>query len=166
MNSQEAKTIANFLIADFEYEIQMTLRVIESVPNNHLDYRPDSKSKTGLGLLRHLCVEDEWLLNGIANRAFSPPPDDGDGSGIASATEAAVRYKSRIPQALNRVRELNGEQLTQVVDLLGVIQMPVVNFLALAIKHSAHHRGQLSTYIRSMGGKVPGIYGPSADTQG
>jgi uncharacterized damage-inducible protein DinB len=28
-----------------------------------------------------------------------------------------------------------------------------------------HHRGQLSTLIRPMGGKVPAIYGPSADTQ-
>jgi uncharacterized damage-inducible protein DinB len=27
-----------------------------------------------------------------------------------------------------------------------------------------HHRGQLSTYLRPMGGKVPAIYGPSADT--
>ncbi len=29
-----------------------------------------------------------------------------------------------------------------------------------------HHRGQLSTYIRPAGGKVPGIYGPSADDMG
>lgn len=29
-----------------------------------------------------------------------------------------------------------------------------------------HHRGQLSTYIRPMGGAVPSIYGPSADDKG
>ena len=46
-----------------------------------------------------------------------------------------------------------------------MIQAPGVNFLAMVIKHSVHHRGQLSTYLRPMGGKVPGIYGPSADTQ-
>ena len=40
-----------------------------------------------------------------------------------------------------------------------------VNFLAMALKHSVHHRGQLSTYLRAMGGTVPGIYGPTADTQ-
>jgi uncharacterized damage-inducible protein DinB len=49
--------------------------------------------------------------------------------------------------------------------MLGMIKMPGVNFLALATKHSVHHRGQLSTYLRPMSGKVPGIYGPSADTQ-
>jgi uncharacterized damage-inducible protein DinB len=43
--------------------------------------------------------------------------------------------------------------------------MPGIVYLSLIIKHSVHHRGQLSTYLRPMGGKVPGIYGPSADTQ-
>jgi hypothetical protein len=41
MGSNETKTIADFLIADFENEMQTTLRVIQAVPNGHLDYRPD-----------------------------------------------------------------------------------------------------------------------------
>ena len=71
----------------------------------------------------------------------------------------------KVRAALDRVRALSGEKLANVIDLLGMIQAPGINFLALAIKHSVHHRGQLSTYLRPMGGKVPGIYGPSADTQ-
>ena len=50
MGPQEAKTVADYLIADFQNEMQTTLRVIEAVPDDHLDYQPDSKSKTGLGL--------------------------------------------------------------------------------------------------------------------
>jgi uncharacterized damage-inducible protein DinB len=46
-----------------------------------------------------------------------------------------------------------------------MMQMPCVVYLTLMFKHSAHHRGQLSAYLRPMGAKVPGIYGPSADTQ-
>jgi uncharacterized damage-inducible protein DinB len=49
--------------------------------------------------------------------------------------------------------------------MFGLFQFPAVNFLALALKHSVHHRGQLSAYLRAMGGTVPGIYGPTADTQ-
>ena len=60
---------------------------------------------------------------------------------------------------------MSGEQLVGSIDLLGMIQMPALNFLSMAVKHSVHHRGQLSSYLRAMGGKVPGIYGPSADTQ-
>jgi uncharacterized damage-inducible protein DinB len=165
MDSKQAKTVAEFLIADFENEVPTTVRVLQAVPNNHLDYRPDAKSKTGLGLLRHLALEDEWLLNCIANGQFTHPPDDSDSCGVMNPADAAARYKEKVPAALNRVRGMSGEQLCKVMDLLGLIQAPGINFLAMAAKHSVHHRGQLSTYLRAMGGKVPGIYGPSADTQ-
>ncbi len=165
MGSNETKTVADFLIADFESEMQTTLRIIEAVPNGHLDYRPDPKSKTALGLIRHLALEDEWLLNCIANGEFTPPPDDSDACGIMNPADAAARYKEKVPAALDRVRTMTGEKLAGVIDLLGMIQAPGVNFLAMTTKHSVHHRGQLSTYLRPMGGTVPGIYGPSADTQ-
>ena len=165
MDSQGAKTIADFLIADFEREMQTTLRVIQAVPNDHLDYRPDSTSKTGLGLVRHITLEDEWMLSCIANGAFTPPPDDSDACGIASPAEAIARYQATIPAALDRVRTLSGEKLASKIDMFGAFQAPGVAFLAMAIKHSVHHRGQLSSYLRAMGGKVPGIYGPSADSQ-
>jgi uncharacterized damage-inducible protein DinB len=165
MSPQEARSIAAFLIADFEHEMPMTLRVLDAVPVDHLDYRPDPKSKTGLGLVRHITIEDEWLLNCVANGAFTPPPDDSDACGIMNPAGAIARYKEKVPAALERVRGMSGEQLTATIDLFGMMQAPAVTFLALAIKHSVHHRGQLSTYLRPMGGKVPGIYGPSADTQ-
>jgi len=165
MDSKETKTVADFLIADFENEMQTTLRVIGAVPNGHLDYRPDSKSKTSLGLIRHITLEDEWMLNSIANGQFTPPPDDSDACGIMNPAGAVAQYKAKVPAALARVRAMSGEKLAGVIDLFGMIKAPGVNFLALALKHSVHHRGQLSTYLRPMGAKVPGIYGPSADTQ-
>jgi uncharacterized damage-inducible protein DinB len=165
MGSTEAKIVADFLIADFESEMQTTLRVMEAVSSAHLDYRPDSKSKTALGLVRHITLEDEWLLNCIANGEFTPPPDDSDNCGIMGAADAIARYKEKVPPALHRVRAMSGEKLGNVIDMFGVIRMPGVNFLALAVKHSVHHRGQLSTYLRPMGSKIPGIYGPSADTR-
>jgi uncharacterized damage-inducible protein DinB len=165
MDSNQVKTVADFLIADFENEMQTTARVLQAVPASQLDYRPDSKSKTGLALVRHITLEDEWLLNCIANGAFTPPPDDSDACGIMNPSDAAARYKEKVPAALARVRAMSGENLSKVIDLFGMIQAPGVNFLAMTVKHSVHHRGQLSTYLRPMGGKVPGIYGPSADTQ-
>ena len=165
MNPKDAKTVADFLIADFGNEMQTTLRVFAAVPNDHLDYRPDSKSKTGLGLVRHIVLEDEWMLNSIANGTFAPPPDDSDACGIMNPADVVARYQEKIPAALDRVRAMSGEQLADIIDMFGVIQMPAVNFVALAIKHSVHHRGQLSAYLRSMGGSVPAIFGPSGDSQ-
>jgi uncharacterized damage-inducible protein DinB len=165
VSSNETKAVADFLIADLENEIQTTLRVIEAVPNGHLDYRPDPKSKTALGLVRHITLEDEWLLNCIANGEFTAPPDDSDACGIMNPADAVAHYKQKVPAALDRIRAMPGDKLTNVIDLLGMIQMPGINLLAMVAKHSVHHRGQLSTYLRPMGGKVPGIYGPSGDTQ-
>jgi uncharacterized damage-inducible protein DinB len=165
MSPEEAKTVAAFLAADFEHEMQTTKRVLAAVPDSHLDYQPDAKSKTGIGLVRHITLEDEWLLNSIADGVFNPPPDDSDACGIMTPAQAVSQYEERMPAALARVRSMSGEQLSGVIDLFGMIQMPAVNFLSLAMKHSVHHRGQLSSYLRAMGGSVPGIYGPSADTQ-
>jgi len=165
MDAQQVKTIAAFLITDFEQEMKTTLRVMEAVPTEHLDYRPDGKSKTGIGLLRHLALEDEWMLNSIEQGAFAPPPDDSEACGIMSPADAVARYRDKVPAALARVGAMSGEQLGAVIDMFGKWQAPGLNFLAMTIKHSVHHRGQLSSYLRAMGGKVPGIYGPSADTQ-
>jgi uncharacterized damage-inducible protein DinB len=163
MDSNEVKAVADFLAADFEREMQTTLNVLGAVPNGHLDYQPAAKSKTGLGIVRHITLEDPWLLNCIANSEFTKPPDDSDACGIMSPADAVARYKEKFPAALARVRAMSGEQLSKTIDLLGMIQMPAINFLAMALKHSVHHRGQLSSYLRPMGGKVPSIYGPTAD---
>jgi uncharacterized damage-inducible protein DinB len=164
MDPTQAKAIAEFLIADFEGEMPATIRVLNAVPNGNLGYRPDEKAKSALGLLRHLALEDEWLLNSVADGAFAQPPDDSDVCGVMTPADAVARYQEKVPIALNRVRAMSGEQLTKVIDLFGMVQAPAVVFMSMATKHSVHHRGQLSTYIRPMGGKVPGIYGPSADT--
>ena len=69
MDSQAARTIADFLIAEYRNEVKTTVRVIAAVPTDRLDYRPDARSKCGLELMRHLTVEDAWLLNSIADGA-------------------------------------------------------------------------------------------------
>jgi len=165
MDSNQVKVVADFLIGDFQNEMQTTLRVFEAVPSGHLNYQPDPKAKDTIGLVRHITLEDEWILNSIADGEFKAPPAGDDSCGIMSPAEAVARYKEKVPAALERVRALPAEKLTANIDLLGMIQMPAINFLAMALKHSVHHRGQLSTYLRPMGGKNPSIYGPSADTQ-
>jgi uncharacterized damage-inducible protein DinB len=54
---------------------------------------------------------------------------------------------------------IRGEQEILLKDTVG-------GLLWLALFDAVHHRGQLTTYIRPMGGKVPSIYGPSADDPG
>jgi len=67
-----------------------------------------------------------------------------------------------MPRALEKVLALDGNHLCQTVEAFGM-KLPSVNYLMFANNHMIHHRGQLTTYIRPAGGKVPAMYGGSFD---
>ncbi len=165
MSPQQARTIAEFLTADLEREVATTAKVIEAAPADRLEYSPDAKSKSGLSLIRHLAVIDPWFVNCIADGAFGPSGKENDECGIATPAEGAAKYKEGMAAAIARVRALSDDKLAADVDFFGMMQLPAAALIQLMIKHSVHHRGQLSAYLRAMGGKVPGIYGPSGDSQ-
>ena len=78
--------------------------------------------------------------------------------------DVIAHHKQSASAQLARIRAMSGDDLVRTVDMFGAFQMPAVQFLSLAVRHTVHHRGQLSAYVRAAGGKVPSIYGPSADT--
>ena len=166
MSPQQARTIADFLLADFEYESPTTVRVIEAAPADKLSYSPDAKSKGGLALIRHIVIDDAWFFNSIADGKFvGGNNDQSDACGIMTPADGAAKYKATVPAAVARIRALSDEKLAEEIDFFGMMKMPAACLISLAVKHSVHHRGQLSSYLRAMGGKVPGIYGPSGDSQ-
>jgi uncharacterized damage-inducible protein DinB len=79
-------------------------------------------------------------------------------------TQCVEYYNNTLPAVVERVRNLSGDDLVKELNLMDTIVMPAIAFLGMAVRHSVHHRGQLATYLRPMGGAVPSIYGPSADT--
>jgi uncharacterized damage-inducible protein DinB len=165
MSAEGNRAIANLLVAEFEQEAQTTIKVISAVPDGGTGYQPDAKSKTALGLVRHIAVSDEWMLNAVITGAFGKPADESDTSGLMKPADGAAFYGTHVSAALAKVKAMSDEDLARTIDFFGMMQMPAVNLLSLALKHSIHHRGQLSAYLRAAGGKVPGIYGPSADSQ-
>ena len=80
--------------------------------------------------------------------------------------EMAAWYGKGMKEAIAHVRKMTPQQLLTPVEFLGSMKLPVVMYLSMHIRHSVHHRGQLTTYLRPMGATVPSIYGPSADEQG
>jgi len=74
-------------------------------------------------------------------------------------------YSSSFGDAIERVKALGGEQLLTPIDFRGLFTFPAYAFLQSGISHTIHHRGQLSTYLRPMGARVPSIYGESYDSR-
>ena len=61
------------------------------------------------------------------------------------------------------LRNLPGETLAGKISFFGMMEMPRVQFIAMANNHSIHHRGQLTVYLRMVDVPLPMIYGPTAD---
>ncbi len=72
-------------------------------------------------------------------------------------------YDTNFKSGAKRVAELTGDQLVTPVDFMGAFNFPVVFYLGFLNNHSIHHRGELATFLRPMGSKVPNIYGGSFD---
>jgi len=158
----QAKFILGMALPTLKNEHQTTRRVIEAIPLDKGDYRPDAVSKTALELAWHIVASEHRFFSGIPVGAFDFSPIPRPESAANSAGIAAW-FEESFAGNLRKLEELSGEQLARSMDFRGMFQLPAVGFVQLALNHTIHHRGQLSVYVRPMGGKVPSIYGESYD---
>ncbi len=162
MNPEIATGARDNMIMDLEREMETTARVIAAVPEKQArTYRPDPKARTAWDLAWHLVSSEVQMLEEIADMKFSMEPRYPEEP--KTVADIVTWYKQHLPPALARVRKLTGQQLLTPVDFYGAFNFPDFVYISFVSKHSIHHRGQLSVYLRPMGGKVPSIYGGSAD---
>jgi uncharacterized damage-inducible protein DinB len=162
LTPDQAKFLMGVALPTLKNEHQTTRRVIEAIPVDKGDYRPDTVSKTALELAWHIAASEQRFFSGIPVGAldFSPIPRP---ESITNSAAIAARFDESFSANLEKLEELSGEQLARLIDFRGMFQLPAVGFIQLALNHTIHHRGQLSVYLRPMGGKVPSIYGESYD---
>jgi uncharacterized damage-inducible protein DinB len=146
-----------------EKEQSTTRRVIEAIPDDGGEYRPDGASKTSVELAWHIVAAEKRFLEGIVNGEFNFAPITRP-EHVRTGADIARWYGEMTQAVLPRLRQMTPEQLTKSIDFRGIFQAPAVMFLQTSLNHSIHHRGQLSTYLRPAGGKVPAIYGESYDS--
>ena len=162
LTPDQARFVLQLGLPIYRAEHRTTRRVIEAIPADKGDYRPEAASRTALELAWHIVASEKRFLRAIAEGVFDftavPRPESiTDAAGIAAWSGTAVA------EGLERLDGIDGEALNKVIDFRGLFQLPAVSFLQVSLSHSVHHRGQLSTYLRPMGAKVPSIYGESYD---
>jgi uncharacterized damage-inducible protein DinB len=161
MNADQASAILNFLVPTLEREHTTTLRVLSAVPADKTSYTPDPKSMSAFELMWHIASSEAFFMSGASAGAFEKPAERP--AEVSTPSDVVNWYKVQFASSLDQVRRMSGEDLIRIVNFFEVFTQPAISFLQLAINHTVHHRGQLSVYLRPMGAKVPGIYGPSAD---
>ena len=164
MTAEQAYALVqNVLLGNIKTESRTTKSVIAAVPSTNLDYRPDPYAKSANELMRHIAAADNFFLKSVIDGVFVPGsvtiPEN-----VKTPQEVAHWYEQTYAANFETVGRLSGEHLIKMVDFRGLFQKPAFTFIQFGLLHTIHHRGQLSTYLRPMGSKVPAIYGESYDS--
>jgi uncharacterized damage-inducible protein DinB len=150
----------------FKAEKPTFLRVLRAVPAGQAAYRPHPKSTSAGGLVWLLASELHDACGVIdhheVNYVQTPEP--------ATLGESVAAYERNASELEKRLATLDdaawGEKARFLVDGNVAWETTLGEMLWGFLFDAIHHRGQLSSYLRPMGAKVPSIYGPSGDDPG
>jgi uncharacterized damage-inducible protein DinB len=153
------------LLAAFERESQTTLRVLKAYPANKIDWKPSERSVPVMQVAWILVLTQfltEPILSAPKLEPKGLPTPPADWNTLVSTFEQAHKDASKRLAAMSD--DVFKSTLVMPVGPGGAYG-PVrrADALWMFISDAVHHRGQLSVYLRAVGGKVPSIYGGSGD---
>lgn len=147
-------------------EHETTRKVVEAFPADQPDFKPHPRSNSAKQLVWTFAVEESLMLKALHNQLNVE-----GGGGFAKAPET-------YPEVVDAFKRVHADMVAALEsardeDFAGTVRFftgpktlgdyPKAEFLWFMLCDQIHHRGQLSVYVRMAGGKVPSIYGPSAD---
>jgi uncharacterized damage-inducible protein DinB len=160
------KNTREFFADSFKAEKPKFVKVLQAVPNDKKGYRPHEKCSTAGDIV--WLVASEWgdaceiVDHGKVNFAVKPAP-----AKIEDAVAAFEKNAGELEKRLAKLDDAAWEKNAQfLMDGKVVWEAPIGDMLYGFLFDAIHHRGQLTSYLRPMGAKVPSIYGPSADENG
>ena len=141
----------------WEDESKTTRKVIARIPEGS-NYRPDPKSRTASEIAWQIACEEKMIIEALetGRAAWDPPPEP------ATVKELLDIYEKQSADILRRFKALPASQWDGTLEFFGG-QRQASPMAWSFLFDIVHHRGQITTYLRPMGSKVPQIYGPSGD---
>jgi uncharacterized damage-inducible protein DinB len=151
----------DFLLDSYNTERLKTLGVWSQIPDDRLRFRPEPRARSPLEHMVHQCVsEDTWMKNmlGVAVSLPTLPAREGRLDFIEHYAAASAEREAQL-------REKPAEWFAEDTTFFDVTRSRAW-VLTRRLTHTAHHRGQLTVYLRLWGRPLYSTYGPSADTGG
>ena len=145
-------------------EFERFHNVIAALPGENLSFKHEPRARSAGELVGHIIghIDDmiELIDDGVIHHRMQVPFSNHQGA--VKAFDAS--YQALLTK-LDRVSDDNWAKIGDFrVGDQSIYKAPVQALMWMLLLDAVHHRGQLSTCIRPMGGKVPSIYGPSADS--
>ena len=148
----------------FAREFPTTLKVMKAYPSGQDQFKPHERSSSALRLVHTFTMENGVVVKAIRGELTMPPDRPPT---PATYAEAVASYERGARELIAAFEKMPESRLSEKVNFFAgpgkMAMIPVSELLWFMLMDSIHHRGQLSVYIRMAGGKVPSIYGPSAD---
>ena len=145
-------------------EAARTIKVMESLPRDQYDFRPDPKGRSIGELAWHLSEIDACLSFGIAEGRFRFEDEPPNLKRPREVELLAPGYRRIHDEAMARLARLEDRDLDQSVTFFDGRQLTVRDVLwSELLRHAVHHRGQLILLCRMAGGTPPGVYGPNRE---
>jgi uncharacterized damage-inducible protein DinB len=163
-------TLAEYFLAQLESEAPKTRRTLENVPSGKDDWKPHDKSMPFGRLAMLVARMPSWITLIVNQESLELQPQGGSNipqTPLKTAAELAKAHDDAVTEARAALKATTDDHLMKHWKL--TVQGNVVSdqprhlVLRDTLMHLAHHRGQLTVYLRMNGATVPAIYGPSAD---
>jgi uncharacterized damage-inducible protein DinB len=152
-----------FFLKYWEKEGPATRKVISRIPHDRCEYRADPKARTAREIAWLMVREEAALVDGLERGSF----EWAEVAVPATIKEIVSQYDRQHDELTKRLEAVPGprweEKMPFLYDSKEVMKETGYDMAWGFLLDQIHHRGQLSTYLRPMGAKVPAIYGPSAD---
>jgi uncharacterized damage-inducible protein DinB len=159
-----------FLLAELDREVARSRKALEQVPEGKYDWKPHEKSMIFGYLSDMVATIPSWIAMQVKKDELDVAPADGSTmkpepkKTSAALIEALDKSAAAAREALAKTTDEHLKTTWQLKARGQVVQeAPRFEMIQDTINHWAHHRGQMTVYLRLMGAKVPAIYGPSAD---
>jgi uncharacterized damage-inducible protein DinB len=163
-------TLKEMFLAQLDRESDRSKKALEQMPDDQAQWKPHDKSMAFGYLAMMVATIPNWIAAQVAQDNLDLAPKDGSKFTVEPMTTRADYLRGLEKATANAKAVLDktsDEHLMKNWQLLVsgnvVAEGPRHEMIQDAFNHLAHHRGQMTVYLRLMGAKVPALYGPSAD---
>jgi len=165
--------LTEFFREELDREVERSRKALEQVPDGKYQWKPHDKSMIFGYLADMVATIPTWITMEINRDELDIAPAEGQGTKKTPKETSADLVKAldeAAAEARSALEKTTDEHLATNWKLLArgqvVWEGTRIEMIQDTINHWAHHRGQMTVYLRLMGAKVPALYGPSADEQG
>ena len=159
------------LRAELDREVERSRRALEQAPEGKYDWKPHEKSMIFGYLANMVATIPMWIMMEINQDELDVAPAKCESKmeqkRLDTSAELVEALDKTAAGARSAFEQTTDEHLMTSWRLLArgnvVMEAPRYEMIQDTMLHWAHHRGQMTVYLRLMGAKVPAIYGPSAD---